>query len=347
MRIAIYGAGAVGTTLGAYLAKGGVEADLFDSNADYVEALNEKGAKISGTDRFNAKIKAMYPDNMEGVYDIIFLATKQLENNKIVQGLLPHLAKDGVIVSLQNGIPELRIAEIVGDNRVIGAATYWGATVMKPGSIALTTIPASMSFSIGMLAGASNPKLDDVKKLLTNMCHTNVEENLLGARWSHLILTSTFSGLATVIGARYNDVTENGDSRRIAQRVLKEGLDVAKLLEIPLAKVEGKDLRKKFYFNGALKEASIYLKMHRMLEGHSRIMPSMLHDIEKGVPSEVDYLNGLICKYGRRTGVDTPFNDRIVEIIKDIEKGEKSPMYENVGFFYRLMYPYRGDSNKK
>ena len=87
MRVAIYGAGAMGTLLGAYIASNGKQIDLITRNAGHVAALNEKGARIVGNDNFRVDVNAFTPDEMSGVYDIIFLMTKQRENSKILATL--------------------------------------------------------------------------------------------------------------------------------------------------------------------------------------------------------------------------------------------------------------------
>ena len=118
MRVAIYGAGAMGTLLGAYIASNGKQIDLITRNAGHVAALNEKGARIVGNDNFRVDVNAFTPDEMSGVYDIIFLMTKQRENSKILATLRDFLADDGVICTLQNGLPEPSVMEAVGRKKM-------------------------------------------------------------------------------------------------------------------------------------------------------------------------------------------------------------------------------------
>ena len=100
MRYAIYGAGSLGTVLGAYMTKNGVPVDLINRNRAHVEALNTKGAKIGGTVDMTVPVRAILPYEMEGVYDVIFLMTKQLENREVVTKLLPFLGENSVLVTL-------------------------------------------------------------------------------------------------------------------------------------------------------------------------------------------------------------------------------------------------------
>ena len=111
MRIAIYGAGSLGTILGAYISKAGVDIELINRNKAHIEALKANGAHITGTVEFIQPVTAYTPDQMSGKYDIIFLMTKQQYNAEVVAMLKDFLATDGVLVTFQNGLPELVIAD--------------------------------------------------------------------------------------------------------------------------------------------------------------------------------------------------------------------------------------------
>ena len=183
-RYAIYGAGSLGTVLGAYITKNGGKIDLINRNKAHVEALNTKGATIKGTVDMNVPVKAITPDEMEGQYDVILLMTKQLFNTEVVTKLKDHLTDKGVIVTLQNGLPEPGIAEIVGANRTMGCTVEWGAALGEPGVCTLTSEPDSLSFHMGKMKGITDDQFNMVKDILELMCPVYEETNLLGARWS-------------------------------------------------------------------------------------------------------------------------------------------------------------------
>lgn len=120
MRSAIYGAGSLGTVLGAYVTEAGGQIDLINRNKKHIEALRKNGAKITGTVNKTVKVQTLFPDEMKGKYDVIFLMTKQLYNEEVVNMLKDFLSKDGIICTLQNGIPEPLIASIVGQEHTMG-----------------------------------------------------------------------------------------------------------------------------------------------------------------------------------------------------------------------------------
>ena len=144
MKVAILGCGAMGTVLGAYMTKNGCDVEMIDSYQAHVDALNEKGAHIVGTVDFTVPVKAVTPEQMEGIYDIVFLFTKQTANDVVLPNLLPHLGPDSTVCTLQNGVPEPYVASYVGESRTVGGTVLWGATFMEPGVSELTqTCPAT------------------------------------------------------------------------------------------------------------------------------------------------------------------------------------------------------------
>ncbi|MBQ3102750.1 MAG: 2-dehydropantoate 2-reductase, partial [Oscillospiraceae bacterium] len=95
-RYAIYGAGSLGTVLGAYITKHGGKIDLINRNKAHVETLKTKGATIKGTVDMHVPVSARTPEEMQGQYDVIILLTKQLYNREVVAFLPDYLAPDGV-----------------------------------------------------------------------------------------------------------------------------------------------------------------------------------------------------------------------------------------------------------
>ncbi len=336
-RNAIYGAGSLGTVLGAYITKNGGQVDLINRNKAHVEILNTKGAKIIGTVDMTVPVTAITPEEMEGKYDVIVLLTKQLHNKEVVSMLKDFLSENGVIVTLQNGIPEPSVAEVVGANHTMGCAVEWGAALIEPGVCELTSAPDSLSFHMGKLDGITDEQVKMVKDLLELMCPVHEEENLMGARWSKLLINATFSGLGTVVGGVFGDVSEDKNAQKVAIRCMKECIDVGHATGTEFAPVQGKNIVGLFYYKGAFKRAlgckllPIAMKKHRLIE------PSMLQDLKKGKPCEVDAINGVVCEFGRKHNIPTPINDKIVEIIKKIQNGELKAEKANIRLFDDLL----------
>lgn len=337
MRCAIYGAGSLGTVLGAYMTKNGVPVELVNRNKAHVAAMREKGAHISGTVEMTVPVNAITPDEMSGKYDVILLMTKQLHNPEVVAFLKPFLADEGVIVTLQNGIPEPGIAEIIGANRTMGCTVEWGAMLEGPGECVLTSEPDSLSFHMGKMDGITDAQFKMVKDLLEKMCPVHFEENLIGARWSKLLINATFSGLGTVVGGCFGDVSENKDAQKVAVRCMKECIDVGHAAGAEFVPVQGKDITKLFYYTNPLKRAFAQFLVPIAMKKHREIVPSMLQDIRNNKPCEVDAINGVVCEWSRKCGVPTPVNDRIVEVIKKEQSGELKLDKANIRLFDDLL----------
>ncbi len=330
MKYAIYGAGSLGTILGAYITKAGVDIELVNRNKAHIEALRENGAHITGTVEMMVKVNAIFPDEMCGPYDVIFLMTKQLYNAEVVAFLAPMLSEKGVIVTMQNGIPEPGISDIIGSSHTMGCVVEWGATLSAPGESTLTSDPDSLSFHMGKMEGITDEQCSLVKGLLEKMCPVEIEENLIGARWSKLLINATFSGLGTVMGGLFGDVSETKEGKEAAVRCMKECIDVGHAAGAKFAKVQGKDITALFYYTNPIKRAFAKLILPAAMKKHRLLEPSMLQDLKKGKPCEVDAINGVVCEWGKKCGVPTPINDQIVAIIKKEQAGELPLAKENI-----------------
>lgn len=323
----------MGTILGAYISRGGEKIELINRNKAHVEALQTRGAHITGTVQFVQPVVVYTPTEMSGKYDIVFLMTKQQHNAEVVAMLKDYLADDGVLVTFQNGLPELQIADIIGEERVIGCTVAWGATMQQAGVCELTSSPDALSFSLGTISTTRNRHFDKVKQLLELMGKVDVEDNFIGSRWSKLLINASFSGMSAVLGCTFGEAAKPKSSRRIVQALIKECIDVCKAGGIRIEPVQGKDIVKLLDYNNALKKAFSSFIIPIAIRKHASLKASMLQDLEKGKPTEVDAINGAVSAFGRKVGCPTPMNDRVVDIIHRIERGELIPGFDNLKYF--------------
>lgn len=330
MRTAIYGAGSLGTVLGAYMEKKKCPVDLINRNRAHVDALRKNGARITGTVEFTQAVTAFTPEEMSGVYDIVFLLTKQLQNAAVVTFLKDFLADDGVIVTLQNGLPEQGIADIVGAERVLGCTVAWGATMLSPGVCELTSSPDSLTFSLGWISEQPNRHWEEVKAMLELMGPVTVETNFIGTRWSKLLINSAFSGISTVLGCTFGEAAAGWASRKAVLSLIKECIDVCRVAGIKIEPVQGKDAVKLLDYNNPVKKLLSLLILPVAIKKHARLKASMLQDIEHGKKTEVDAINGAIAAFGRKIGFPTPMNEKVTEVIHRIERDELRPSQDNL-----------------
>jgi len=321
MRAAIIGIGSLGTIIGALITKGGKPIDLFDSYKDNVGALNRFGATITGALDLNVPVTAYTPDQMTGEYDLVFLLTKQTNNHSVLPQLLPHLRCDSVVCTLQNGVPEDSVASIVGRGRTVGGAVGFGATWLRPGVSSLTSSYATVekfAFEIGEIDGVLRPRLKTVQEYLECVGATEIRDNLMGIKFTKVLMNSTFSGMSAALGCTFGDVLANPKAMTCLAFVANECIAVAHARGVGLVEMQGEDLE--FFELKSAADIPSKMTLYRKIWGpHAKLKASMLQDLEKGRECEINYINGVICQQGRACGIPTPFNDRIVELVTEAQ----------------------------
>ena len=333
MRIAVFGAGSLGVVLGACLTKAGLDTVLIHRNPVHVAALNRDGARVKGTVEMTVPVRAMLPDEMTGRWDLILLVTKQSENRKTAEFLKPLLSDDGIVCTLQNGLPEALLCEVLGERHVMGCTVSWGATLLEPGVSRLTSAPDSLSFGLGPIDGKWDTRCDRVKAVLENMCPVEIVPDLKSVRWSKLLINAAFSGLGTVFGCTFGEVAANPESRKICLDLIRECIDAGHKSGAEFARMQGKDIVSLFYYRNPLKRRFALVILPLAIRQHAQITPSMLQDIRKGKKTEIDDINGAVCAAGDRAGFETPINDTVVDAVHRIENGELTPGFENLRLF--------------
>ena len=337
-KIAIYGAGAMGTVLGALLTLGGLKnVHLITRNEKHVNGLNARGAQIlcaAENTQLTVPVTALLPAQMTEKYDVIFLMTKQRDNAKIAEFLKDKLTTGGVVVTTQNGLPERLLSSVLGKDKVLGGVCTFGANFLENGKTELTSAFLGMRLEIG--GGAAAQRVVDALTPLCDVIGKNfvcLAENLEGIRWNKLCINATFSTLSVVTGQTFGYVATNGRAKRVALAILRECFAVQDALGVPAEKMQGKDLRKLFFRKGFLGWQLGLTLLPFAMKKHSRLTSGMLADIKKGKKCEVDYIAGAVLDLAKQTGVETPNLALAVEIVHGIENGLYEITPKNLAFF--------------
>ena len=209
--LVIWGAGAIGGTLGAHLARAGHEVLLVDTVAEHVEACRTKGLKIFGpVTEFTQIIPAVTPDELTGRYSRIVLAVKAQATKAALPVLAPHLAPDGFVFSAQNGLNELEIAEAVGADRTMGCFVNFGADWHAPGEILFGNRGA---FVVGEIDGT----IRDRTRAMHALCHAFEPDAILTSDiWSYLWGKLAYGAMLFATALNHDSMSENfGDTRRM------------------------------------------------------------------------------------------------------------------------------------
>lgn len=341
MRIAIMGAGSLGTIIGAFLSKGKEQVELIDVNKEHVKALNETGAAVIGTIKENVPVKALTPEEMTGAYDLVLLLTKQVFNKEVLANLKPFLTENSIVLSLQNGVPEESLVSSLGENRVIGGSVEFGATWEKPGVSALTTAVDSFknnAFQIGELDGTITDRINNLKEVLDLVGGTVISTNLVGTKWSKLLINVAMSGMSAALGCTYGDILKNEIAVTSAVMLADETLQAGSASGVEFTELAGIHVGVFKLHEDKSNLPNVISLAKKIFEPQALLKASMLQDLEKQRQTEIDFINGVVTAKGKETGIRTPFNDLVVRLVKQAEDEKTVPSFdENIGFFKELI----------
>lgn len=320
-RILIWGSGAIGGTLGAHLARAGHPVTFVDTVAAHVEAIRTTGLRITGkVSDFTVRADAATPDEVQGEYDLAFLAVKAPDTAAAAEALRPHLAADGAVVSFQNGLNEPVIARVVGTGRTIGAFVNFGADWHGPGEIMFGGRGAVV---VGEIDGRRTPRIEAIHRVVQDFEPNAVlTENVFGYLWGKL----AFSGI--LISSALTNVTLGDFFASEAMRPLSVAI-VREILAV--AKAEGVRPEGFMGFDPdafARKDAAaIAASLTTLSEGrrHSTKMHTgFWRDLAvRKRKSEVESQLGPVQETARRHGLRTPIVDHLRSLIEDIETGRR------------------------
>ena len=308
-RVLVWGAGAIGGTVAAYLRRAGLDVTAVDANAAHVQAIRERGVAISGPiETFAQPLLAFTPDKLAGVWDTIFLCVKAQNTEAAARQLLPHLAEHGVVVSLQNGFNELVIAEAVGEN--FGGR---GAVV------------------VGELDGRSTARLTRVHRALQKFDPAAITtDNIWGYLWGKMGYGALlFAGALTP--ATIVEVLDSRDARPALTALAREVMTVAEAEGITPMGFNGYDPAA-FGSNGtaATIDASFDAMVafnRRSAKTHSGIWRDIVIHRRK---TECDAQFAPILELARRSGIAIPRVERLVSLMREVESGARPLTLDNL-----------------
>lgn len=318
--------------MGALISKNGGDVILIDANKEHVKVLNEKGATVTGKLDLNVPVKAILPEEMTGIYDVVIFLVKQTVNEIALKQLLPHLGPQSVVCTLQNGVPEDAVAEVVGKERTLGGTVGWGATWVEPGCSMLTSEFEKMTYDLGELDGIVRERTKQVANLLNMAGNVEIVVNLVGIRWTKLLINATMSGLSAALGCTYGDILDSPKALLCASHIANETIQICKVRGIKLEPWQGHEMKILGFSNKAERESKLPL-YGRIFGPHRLIKASMLQDLEKGRKTEIDAITGIVSLWGKKLNITTPVSDKVVEIIKGIQAKRYTYSFQNLDMF--------------
>ncbi|HZW76483.1 MAG TPA: 2-dehydropantoate 2-reductase N-terminal domain-containing protein, partial [Caldimonas sp.] len=293
----VVGAGAIGGTVGAKLARDGHSVVFCDADPEHVAAINARGLAIEGpVEAFTVEARAVAPDELPDTLGAVLLAVKSQHTESALAAVAPRLAADGFVVSLQNGVNEPAIAATIGEARTVGAFVNFGADYLEPGRIFLGGRGA---LYVGELDGSRSERLE---RLLRDLPDAKETANIIGFLWAKeaygaMLFATAVSDLSIA------DALAEPRYRPVFVQLAREVLAAA---PVPVEAFDGFDADD---LEGSVERLVDFNR--RSAKTHSGIYRDLM---VRRRPTEKAIL----------AGIDGPLLRRTLELITEIEEGRRT-----------------------
>ncbi len=300
MKIAIIGAGAMGSVYAGLLAEAGHEIWAIDTWADHVNAINTKGLQVEGPsgDRVVQGIHASADTSDAGACDLYVIATKASAVGSAARAIAPLMSADSLVLTIQNGLGAgERIAEFMPtENVLLGVADGFGASMKGPGHAHHN---AMNLIRIGEMQGGMTARLEQLTQVWAAAgFKAKAFDDIHQLVWEKFICNCTFSAPCTVFGCTLGELMDNTDNFNIALGCARE--------VYALGQAKG--------INFSFDDPVAYVTAFGQKMPGSK--PSMLQDNEAGRVSEIDAINGMAPVLGRALGIPTPYNETLTAVVR-------------------------------
>jgi 2-dehydropantoate 2-reductase len=294
-RVGIIGSGAMGTLFGYHLASQ-CHVTMLDSNPAVLDGIEQNGG-LSVNDAEPRKVRAGRHSRDLFGSNMVFLFVKAVDTLRALRPFAGELSPSTPIVSLQNG---------VGNEDAIKAAlggavpVVLGITTESSLTIAPGRVRSSEQGNTLIGSGGASPAISrSVADLLSQSgMRAAVVYDIRPHLWGKLVANAAINALSALLDCNAGDVLKEPNAARLAEALAEEAAAVAAALKINLP------------------FANPWQYVTEVIAVGADSKSSMAFDLESGHPSEIDHINGAICAAGRRTGVETPYNDAMVRLIK-------------------------------
>jgi 2-dehydropantoate 2-reductase len=262
-------------------------------------------------------------------FDAVFIAVKSYDTEWATALGVRYLKPGGMVVDFQNGINDERVAAVAGRSRTLGCVILIGAGMYEAGH-ALRSDTGTVGFKIGEHDGTDTERARALVALMNHVAPTKLTTNLWGERWSKLALNCMVNAQSALTGLGTGECRSDPRTRRIAVHLAAEAIAVGRACGYEVEPTFG--IAAQRFVDAAagkgLAEVEADISRDSTTRGAGR--PSMLQDVMRGRRTEIDFLNGYVVARGRDTGVKTPFNEKIVELVNAFPVGGLRPNPKNI-----------------
>lgn len=333
-RLVIYGAGAIGGTIGAYLARSGADVLLVDRSEAHVAAMRQNGLTIQTKDgSFTQRVEAILPQQLAGPLREVFLCTKQQDTEAAVRFLAPMLAEDGWIASVQNGLNEQGIAAVVGSGRTIGCFVNFSADLMEPGVVSYGG-PSTMAF--GELDGSLSQRLQHIHDLLLPLQEVIVSPNVFGYLWSKVSYGALLFATA-MTDATMAECVEHPRHRWTLVAIARESADLGRIQGLRLHPFDGWDPDA---LDDPPRAAAMMDALAAVMRRNTKVRTGVWRDLavhHRKTEADVEFLP--LFHLAESLGHPMPLTRKMVDIIHTLEEGTGERGFHNLEAIHRLAFP--------
>jgi 2-dehydropantoate 2-reductase len=306
MRYLVMGAGALGSVFGGLLQCRG-HAVTFLGRGPHYNHITTLGLTIDGIwGEFHAGPVASQPGASDR-FDVILLCVKSFGTREACRRVQGMLAPEGLILSVQNGLGNLEIiATAFGPERTVGARVIFGAQVIRPGLIRVTVYaePVLMGAMVGVQPHQTLAQT--ITDLNQAGIPTQLVDDIIPHLWGKVLYNCALNPLGAILAVPYGTLGDNPETRHLMRQIIEEIFQVACAQGIRLSYIDAASYFKVF--------------MERLVPATAGHWPSMWQDLEAGRRTEIEAMNGAICRYGAASGVSTPYNDAVSRLIRFLEQ---------------------------
>jgi 2-dehydropantoate 2-reductase len=305
VKIAIIGAGNIGSLLGALLAATGQDVTLVELREDIVKAIEADGVTIDMSDGRTVRVPVKITGDVTtvGVVDLVLLAVKSNATRAAAIGAKAIIGGDTWVLSVQNGAGNVEtIAGVLGsDTRVIGGV-FW-CVVTPLGLNRLSWVVGTGGLKIGPASGVMTPDLEEIAAILrTTGVDVAVSDNVQQLIWGK-VLQNVPLALGTAMRLTNDEYAAYPHAKELILKMAEECVAVTKAAGIELDQ-------------GGDPVQGLVATIEKFHASGTRPKCSMLQDLEKGRRTEIDAINGSIVREGKRLGIPTPVNEVMVALVK-------------------------------
>lgn len=315
MKIAVIGAGALGSYVGAVLSDAGEDVVLYDVRRDYVDLVSKEGLTITpaggNSKQYHPKITADLSGL--GVMDAVIISTKSYHTKSAIEGCKPLVGDDTLVCSFQNGVGNLEVLkEVVGKpSRILAVITAHSFMMVGPNH--LQYFLGAGGVEIGPMEGGVTPKVEEFATVMKKLkVPVMVHERGFDVVWNKVLWNAVLNCTAAVTGMDVPAMANTPSIHPLFHAIADEYFAVSEKMDVKIWNQRN--------FVDLLIVAAKAAGMRKTV---SPPKPSMLQDIEAGRPTEVEFINGAIVAEGEKHGVPTPVNKAMVALVKTIESKAK------------------------